>query len=184
MISEDVILKKIQDGDIKTFKMFFESNYIHFYIYCRKYVSDVDDAKDILQNVFLNIWEKKDKNIIHTNFQSYVYRSIHNECLNFIRDKRSISFSEVDSDQSYEEKFVEESNPDSNLICCELERKTKQIINDLPDQCKCIFVLSRIEGKKNSDIADELGLSVRTVETQIYRALKVLKLKLKEYINS
>ena len=108
MISEDVIFKKIQEGDIKAFKLFFESNYIQFYIYCRKYILDADDAKDILQNVFLNIWEKKDKKLIHTSLRSYVYRSIHNECLNFIRDKRIFSLSELDIDDSYEEKFVED----------------------------------------------------------------------------
>lgn len=185
MIAEDVIVKKIQAGDIKTFQMFFESNYIQFYIYCRKYISDPDDAKDVLQNIFLHVWEKRESLTIHTSLQSYMYRIIHNESLNFIRNRRSLSFSELDIDDSfYVDKCTEDKEPDAEIMFRELELVTEEAIEKLPDQCRYIFKLSRVDGKKNKEIAEELDLSVRTVETQIYRALKLLKERLKEYIDN
>ncbi|WP_287620839.1 sigma-70 family RNA polymerase sigma factor [Parabacteroides sp.] len=79
---------------------------------------------------------------------------------------------------------AEDNDPHSTLSVLEIERITENMIEELPDQCKSIFKLSRISGLKNQEIADKLDISVRTVETQIYRALKILKSRLKDYLVS
>ena len=81
------------------------------------------------------------------------------------------------------QEAVEDNDPYSILSIFEIERITENTI-ELPDQCKSIFKLSRINGLKNQEIADKLAISVRTVETQIYRALKILKSRLKDYLVS
>ena len=82
------------------------------------------------------------------------------------------------------QEAVEDNDPYSILSIFEIERITENTIEELPDQCKSIFKLSRISGLKNQEIADKLDISVRTVETQIYRALKILKSRLKDYLVS
>ena len=82
------------------------------------------------------------------------------------------------------QEAVEDNDPYSILSIFEIERITENAIEELPDQCKSIFKLSRISGLKNQEIADKLDISVRTVETQIYRALKILKSRLKDYLVS
>ena len=82
------------------------------------------------------------------------------------------------------QEAVEDNDPYSILSIFEIERITENTIEELPDQCKSIFKLSRINGLKNQEIADKLDISVRTVETQIYRALKILKSRLKDYLVS
>ena len=82
------------------------------------------------------------------------------------------------------QEAVEDNDPYSILSIFEIERITENTIEELPDQCKSIFKLSRINGLKNQEIADKLAISVRTVETQIYRALKILKSRLKDYLVS
>ena len=82
------------------------------------------------------------------------------------------------------QEAVEDNDPYSILSIFEIERITENTIEELPDQCKSIFKLSRINGLKNQEIADKLDISVRTVETQIYRALKILQSRLKDYLVS
>lgn len=79
---------------------------------------------------------------------------------------------------------AEDNDSHSTLSVLEIEQIMENTIEELPDQCKSIFKLSRINGLKNQEIADKLDISVRTVETQIYRALKILKSRLKDYLAS
>ena len=137
----------------------------------------------MLQNVFLRFWEKKEEIDVHTSLNAYLYRSVQNECLNYIR---SVKPQEGLDGCSHEELFSglngSEVTPFSNLAVLEIEQIVNNTIERLPKQCKSIFKLSRIEGLKNQEIADRLCMSVRTVDTQIYRALKILKGELKDYL--
>jgi len=95
-----------------------------------------------------------------------------------------IDFPRYEISEMDKQRAVEDNDPYSILSIFEIERITENTIEELPDQCKSIFKSSRINGLKNQEIADKLDISVRTVETQIYRALKILKSRLKDYLVS
>lgn len=85
MASDNKIIELIKQGDIAAFNTLFKSVYLQLYIHCRKFIPDPEDAKDILQNVFLRFWEKRENIDIHTSLNAYLYRAIQNECLNYLR---------------------------------------------------------------------------------------------------
>lgn len=179
MLSEQQILTQIKFGDIVAFKELFDAVYLELYFYCRKYISDSEQIKDLLQNVFLRFWEKRAEIEIHTSLKAYLYRSAHNECINYLRSVSQMDCSDFSS--AYENRYSEET-VQSNLQILDMESIIHQTIEELPPQCQHIFRLSRQEGLKNQEIADLLNLSVRTIDTQIYRALKILKSRLRDYI--
>ena len=182
MASDDKLIELIKQGDTGAFKTLFDSVYPQLYIYCRRFIPDPEEAKDILQNVFLRF--KREDIDIHTSLNAYLYRSIQNECLNYLRSIKSIEVCQSETISLLLRDEVEDDDPHSILSVTEIENIMENTIEGLPAQCKSIFKLSRINGLKNQEIADKLNISVRTVETQIYRALKTLKSRLKDYLNS
>ena len=93
MASDDKLIKSIKQGDTGAFKTLFNTVYPQLYIYCRRFVPDPEEAKDIMQNVFLRFWEKREDIDIHTSLNAYLYRSIQNECLNYLRSIIGTAFS-------------------------------------------------------------------------------------------
>ncbi|MDD2951622.1 MAG: RNA polymerase sigma-70 factor [Parabacteroides sp.] len=184
MASDSKTIELIKQGDIDAFNTLFKSVYLQLYIHCRKFIPYPEEAKDILQNVFLRFWEKREEIDIHTSLNAYLYKAIQNECLNYLRSTRTIDILQSEDLELNKYEVVEEGDPYSDLNVLEIEQITENTIEELPNQCKSIFKLSRINGLKNQEIADKLDISVRTVETQIYRALKTLKSKLKDYLAS
>ena len=184
MASDNKIIELIKQGDIAAFNTLFKSVYLQLYIHCRKFIPDPEDAKDILQNVFLRFWEKRENIDIHTSLNAYLYRAIQNECLNYLHSTGTIEVPQCETTNVLFREEAEDNDPHSTLSVLEIEQIMENTIEELPDQCKSIFKLSRINGLKNQEIADKLDISVRTVETQIYRALKILKSRLKDYLAS
>lgn len=176
---EKDIYELIRDGDIKAFNLLFQRLYMQLYIYCRKFIPDPEEAKDILQNVFLHFWERRGELCIDTSLRAYLFRTVHNECLNFIRSTRQTDLLGGEETIALYDCF---DRPDETLNVNEMERHLKNSIDSLPEQCRVIFRLSRFDGLSVREIAGKLDLSPRTVETQIYRALKMLKKDMKEYL--
>lgn len=184
MISDREIIEQIKNGNLSVFNQLFESVYFQLYFHCRKFISDPEDAKDLMQNVFLHFWEKRADIDIHTSLKSYLLRAIHNECLNYLRSQRTVN---VSSDGNGKDNIILDyadryATPDVDYITNEIGNITQTTIDQLPEQCKAVFTLSRMKGLRNQEIAKQLNISVRTVDTQIYRALKILKVKLKDYL--
>jgi RNA polymerase sigma-70 factor, ECF subfamily len=147
--------------------------------FAQKYVSDLDSSKEIVHKVFVNIWEKRETFDFEKSAKSYLFTAVYNRCLNHIRDqKKFVSDATL---QSSEELSQPDMNTD-HLEAAELESNVWKIINGLPERCKEIFVLNRFEGKKYGEIAEELNISLKTVETQMTKALKILRDNLKDYL--
>ncbi|HEY1197001.1 RNA polymerase sigma-70 factor [Flavobacterium sp.] len=159
----------------KVFKTYFKG--LHAFAYT--FVKDDVMAEEIVQNVFFRIWEKKEQLQIDDSLKSYLYRSVHNESLNHIKHlKVKTSF------QLQYSGNMESSNQDSSnqMIATELETEIEKAINELPQQCRIIFQMSRFEQLKYQQIADQLNISIKTVENQMGKALKVMRSKLIEYL--
>jgi RNA polymerase sigma-70 factor (ECF subfamily) len=182
-MSEDNTFNEIKNGNVEAFKLFFESIYHELYFYCRKFILNPNDAKDLLQDVFLRLWENRSEVDIYVSLKSYVFRSVHNECINYLKRKTPEFVPDGISDISdYNNTINSVDNPYSDVLVHEIERTINESVEQLPEQCKTIFMMSRFEGMPNKEIAEKMQISVRTVETQIYRALKILKAQLKDYL--
>lgn len=140
-----------------------------------KYISDYDDAKGIVHEVFVAFWEKFDSLPSDTNYRSYLYTAVRNRCLNFIRDRKK----HVMLDAVREHQFTTE------ITESETEELSKAIdagIETLPEKCREVFELNQIEGLKYAQIAEKLGISIKTVEAQMSKALSVLRDHLREFL--
>lgn len=146
------------------------------YYFALSYLNDNAEAEEVVQSVFVRLWENRSSLNETMSIKNFIYKSTINACYNFLKKKavRSryfenelIAFSEAEN-RSYDEIFYKD-----------LKRQIDNIISSLPPQQQQIFQLSRFEGLSHNDIAAKLNLSIRTVENQIYRALKVIKDNLK-----
>jgi len=159
----------------KVFKMYFRN--LHAFAYT--FMKDDVIAEEIVQNVFFKIWEKRNQLQIDDSLKAYLYRAVHNESLNHLKHAKIKS-----SFQIQYSGHMESSNEDASnqMMASELEDKIQKAISELPPQCRTIFQLSRFEQLKYQQIADQLNISIKTVENQMGKALKVLRLKLVEYL--
>lgn len=159
----------------KVFKTYFKS--LHAFAYT--FIKDEIIAEEIVQNVFFRIWEKKEQLQIDDSLKSYLYRSVHNESLNHIKHLKVKTSFQLEYSGNMEPLNQDASN---QMIAAELETKIQKAINELPQQCRIIFQMSRFEQLKYQQIADQLNISIKTVENQMGKALKVMRLKLIEYL--
>lgn len=157
-------------GDEATYKELFLKYYPPLTAFAFRFVKDEEAAKDIVQSVFIKIFERRDTLIIEESAKSYLYRAVSNACINYKR-KEAVRLGHYELYvKELDEKFFEDAVEQS-----EEEHKLFLAIKNLPAQCQKIFMMSRLENRKNQEIAHELSLSIRTVETQISNALRTLR---------
>lgn len=150
--------------------------------FAARFVQQPEVAEEIVQSIFLKLWEKRNSISIDTSLKSYLFRAVHNHCQNHL------AYAKVRSNHLalVREGFIrQESFTDpvmDSLAYKELNDKINESIERLPDACKRIFKMSRFDGLKYSEIAAQLNVSVKTIETQISRALVRLKEDLKEFL--
>lgn len=178
-MNEKDLLYKLSQGDEKAFEEIFSKYYQQLVVFATKFVYDIDLSRDLVQEVIVNFYEKHRVIEIHTSLKAHLYQSVRNRCLNYIKREQVIRthHSSIYSDKKDDEQIFYDKMEET-----ELENRIFQVIKSLPKQCQRIFEMSRFEGKSNSDIAEELSISKRTVETQISNALKKIRLKLSNYI--
>jgi RNA polymerase sigma-70 factor (family 1) len=172
-LKEEAIWKNIQQKDEGTFERFYKEHYKSFFLMSCKYLKDPALAEEIVNDVFLKIWEDGDKIKIESSLKSYLYKAIINRSINLLnKNKRESAYHSninVIPEESYELRQIEEN---------ELMIKIYAAIDQLPDQCKRVFEMSRFEELKQQEIADKLGISIKTVKNHITIALKQLSIAL------
>lgn len=180
-LTDQELIHAIRLGNEPAFEAVFRQHYAPLCQYARTFLHDWDDAEEAVQAVFLAIWEKRDNLEITVSIKSYLYRSVHNRCLNRIRH---LSVQAEHREQAaYEvEVFQTSEAPMQSLIADELSDRLQEAIQRLPEQCRLIFSMSRFEEMKYQEIADQLGLSIKTVENQIGKALRILRTELADYL--
>lgn len=169
----------IRKGNEAAFEKVFKLYFKNLYAYAYTFIKDDIMAEEIVQNVFFRIWEKRDILQIDDSLKAYLYRSVHNESLNYIKHQKVKTSFQVHYSNQMESSY---SDASEEIVAAELETKIQSAINELPQQCRIIFQLSRFEQLKYQQIADQLNISVKTVENQMGKALKVLRLKLVDYL--
>jgi RNA polymerase sigma-70 factor (family 1) len=165
------LLHKLKSGDEVAYKTIFDENYPVLVAFANKYLNDLDIAKDTAQNAFVKFFEKRQSIEISSNLKAYLYKMVYNDCLNLIKSKKI----KIGHFNKYSKELELTANFQDLVDETENEFRIYTAIEKLPPRCKQIILQSRIEGKKNKEIADELNISIRTVETQISKALKLIK---------
>jgi len=164
-------------------KVLFESLFKQYFeplcAFAKSYVYDLEASKDIVQKAFINLWNNKEKIDSDKPVKSYIYTSVRNLCLNYIRDNKKFKSQILDFDTVDENLFTAESDA---LEVDELQIKIDNAISALPDKSRQIFEMSRFEDLKYRQIAEKLGISVKSVEAHMTKALKALKVDLEAYI--
>lgn len=141
-----------------------------------QYVEDSDTSEDIVQEVFSNLWNQSDHLDVKTNLKSYLFGAVRNACLNHLRHQKVV---EAHADEVVAGK---EEGLSDFMEMDELRDKIESALAQLPEKRRQIFELSRFEEKKYHEIAEELDISIKTVETQMSRALKVMREVLGSYL--
>ena len=170
-----IIHEKLKSGDESFYKSLFDDYYLPLTYYSFKITNNIEASKEIVQDLFVKLFEKRHSIQIEVSLKSYLYRSVYNSSLNYLQ---SMSIREHHSKILKTEISEYELYSDEEINQTELEYKIYTEIEKLPLQCKKIFKMNRFEGFSNSEIAGQLNLSKRTVETQISKALKILRKKL------
>ncbi|MEO9965505.1 MAG: RNA polymerase sigma-70 factor [Reichenbachiella sp.] len=161
----------------REYERVFKCYYKQLATFANQYVESSQIAEEIVQDVFTNVWIKSDQIEIRTNIKSYLYGAVRNGCLNYLKHKKIVRRHEAYEalkSESFETNFMEID---------ELQQEIDQALDRLPEKCREIFEMSRFEEKKYKEIAEELGLSIKTVENQMGRALKVMRSALSRHLH-
>lgn len=178
-LPEQQQIEALVAGDITAFEMIFRTYYQPLCNYAYTFLQDKEDAEEIVQSTFLNVWEKKETLSIRTAVKPYLYAMVRNACLNVIKHEK------IKQKHAVEELAIGAHSYDSvshTVAGSELELKIQQAMEQLPEQCRLVFKLSRFEELKYSEIADQLNISVKTVENHMGKALKIMREQLKDYL--
>lgn len=182
-ITDSIFIKNINEGNEEAFKILFELYYSKLLYMAKSYISNAEDAEEIVQDVFLKAWKKR-KNIT-TNINGYLFKITKNSCLDYLRSKKSkltTSHNILQLEAFINHSALSDENA-STIIEQELAEKIQHSIELLPDKCKMVFVKSRMEGMKNKEISNELDISVKTVENHMSRAIKHMRFHLREFLS-
>ena len=179
-IDEKKLIRNVKNSKKSSFqKLFFQfhDQLFRFVVYR---VQDTNIAKDITQETFLRVWEKRESLQPKKSFFSLLARISTNLCYDHFR-YTEVRLRNKDRIPEYGKSHFD--NPEEVVQAQAIEKIIRKLVNEkLPQKCRLIFILSRIEGLSNQEISINLGLSIRTVENQIYRALKILKKHLQKYL--
>lgn len=172
-------------GDEVAFKYFFHKFYNNIVGFCVQFIHNENDAKEIAQEAFLNLWNTKEKINSINGVSSFLYTFSKSKCLNILRHKK-VKERYINNTLNKKENNLHievlQSLQFDTLTFTELEKLIANSIDDLPEKTKEIFKRKRFQNKKNKEIAKEMDISIKTVELHFSKAIKVLKTKLAEYI--
>mgnify|MGYP001031053467 CR=1 FL=1 len=182
--SDKYLIESIKQGDQKAFRFLFDNHYASLSRYAMNMVHSAETAEDIVMDVFTKLWETGAGLDITSSLQGYLYRSVRNACLNYLTRTHK-RFTELSAETI--EKLDKAVNPlemysiPESLSMSELSQAIERCMEKLLEECRKIFLMSRVDEISHKEIASRLGISENTVKVQIYRALKKFRVLLMEF---
>ena len=172
------LLDRIANDDEEAFSLLFSEYYADFVMFAGTFLGKRDDSEEIVQEVFVGLWESRSQLKRDRSLRSYLLTVIHNKCMDALRHNQI--------KQNYIEHIITEEveNPyevESSVFLSDLQHKLDEAFAKIPTELLIPFKMNRFEGKKYREIADELGIPLRTTEFRISQALKLIRVHLKEY---
>lgn len=184
--TKNSIVIRLQAGDTAAFERVFESYYHRLYSFINQYVYDSEVAKNILQDVFLILWEKKSILLDDSNLSAWLYTVSKNKALKYLRHKEYVTghveISLLRQSENMLNATALDSIDTSEFAFREIEKIIEHTLSLMPEQVQTVFNLSRFENLKNREIAEKLDISEKTVEANITKSLKLLRVALKDYL--
>jgi RNA polymerase sigma-70 factor (ECF subfamily) len=171
------IAGRIRKGDKEQFESLFRSSYVSLVKYAKTLIKDQETAEEIVQDLFVRLWQNKERLKIESSLNGYLFRAVHNKCLHYI-DHRKVVERHAEEIASSQSDATED--PSEILHYKDLQARIARVLERLPERCGKIFCMSRFEGMKYSEIAEKLSVSVKTVEASMGRALKEFRKELTE----
>ncbi|MEL7589308.1 MAG: RNA polymerase sigma-70 factor [Prolixibacteraceae bacterium] len=177
VLPDNKLVENLRKGDIEAFDQVYEKYARRLYVFSLKYLKSTAETEELVQSVFLKVWENQKNLKKDTSFKSYLFTIAYNEICNLFRRRK------------YQQKFVadtageQQSFPEyavDQIDYQEVMQQVELIIARLPEKQKAVFIKSRMEGKSTKEIASELGLSPGTVDNYISEALKLIRAGLKD----
>ena len=170
---------RIQIKTKADFEVMFKTHYSDLCSYAHGFLKDPDAAEEVVQEVMFRIWTRRASLTIETSLRSYLFRAVRNGCLNVLKHLNI-----REEYKSFREREMEENqcSTEDEMIISELEQKIRVAIDHLPVERRKVFILSRYDGLTYGQIAEKLGLSVKTAENQMGKALKSLREDLSDYL--
>ena len=178
MYNQTDILEGLKNKDEKAFELLFKTHYEALVRFVYKYMNNSEEAEEIVQDTFYTLWEKSEKISIQSSIKSYLYQAARNKSLNTIKHK-NVQLKYANTVLYNSTEAIED---DESIELDELQDKINQSLDLLPPKCRKVFELSRFEEKKYKEIAEELDISIKTVENHMGKALGILRTSLKEYL--
>ena len=177
--NDGYLIESLAKQDEAAFEQVFKAHFKNLHVYAITIIHEETAAEEVVQQVFFKLWERSKGLTIAGSVAAYLYRAVYNESLNYLKHQKVQS--------GYQQHIVRSMKNDNDtagkkLSLKELEEKLGKAINELPEQCRTIFQLSRFEELRYREIADRLGISVKTVENQMGKALKIMRTKLAEFL--
>ncbi|MEJ5995756.1 RNA polymerase sigma-70 factor [Pedobacter sp. Du54] len=160
------------------FEVLFKTHYKALHAYAAVILKDEENAEEIVQQLFMKLWEKRALLSVQTSMKAYLYKCVYHDSLNFLKHQKVKSKFE-DYTQKCNDVYA---TGEDRLEVSELQSQINLALNDLPEQCRTIFQMSRFEELKYREIADALGLSIKTVENQMGKALRMMRLRLADFL--
>jgi len=178
MVDNKDLILRLKQGEEKALEIIYKIYFKPLCYFALDFTDDIDTAEEIVQNTIVNLWEKSKSVDANTNLKSYLFSSVRNSSINYLKHKK------------VEQKYIEikkltlqEDSYSNDTYSDEIFDKLNENIEKLPEQCRIIFKMNRFDELKAKEIAEKLNLSVRTVENQIAKALKFLKSEMSDLIS-
>lgn len=175
--NDSYIWDQLKSGDKQSFEILFKTCYPQLCLFSKQFTKDMDDAREVVQELFIYLWENKEKIRDIDSVKSYVYAALK---FNSIRKFNEISFHGIEINEIQENELSFDFH--DQVEYAELQYAIYQTIGQLPSQCRKVFEMSRFEKMTYKQIAEELGISIKTVEAQISKALRNLQKALDKYL--
>lgn len=175
----ELLIDEVREGKAEAYEYVFKTFYPRLRNYASHFVADVDDTEDILQDCFVRLWERR-QTLTYVSIQALLFTMVRNECLNYLKHQAIVNGYQVDhlAHLAGEERLYNYdmlNSTDTELLYDELQRQIDRVMERLSPRTRQIFIMSRTEGMKNREIAQQLGISVKIVERHIGKALALFR---------
>lgn len=177
------VLKQLQAGDKSALQSLFQKHYPEVCRAIYRFVSDKDQAQDLAQEVFIRLWKKRAQLEINTSFGAYLHKMAINEALSFLRKNKRQEDKISQLNTNPIPSAYSATDGEALLIEKELKDQVTAAIDALPPRCRAIFQLSRYEELSYREISEKLEISIKTVEHQMGKALKILRISLQQHLS-
>ncbi|PKB17608.1 RNA polymerase sigma factor [Flavobacterium sp. 5] len=176
----DKLIESLKNGDEKAYTYLIDTYHHKLCVYANSLVKNIYSAEDIVQNVFIKVWEQRTRLKSDHAIKSFLYKLVYNEFIDLYRKNQSL----FSLEKSYYDALNSIVQEDDSESFQRLLNVVNNEIQNLPTKCKEVFILSKKEGLTNIEIAEHLDVSIKTVEAQITKAFSILRLSLEEKIKS